>query len=232
WRYQDIGAVFSQVPLGLYSEAAFHEKIENDLAWIDKKARKHTYIMEQIHENHDLIPLQFCTIYKDSQSIDHLLREHYTDFKQLLSKVKGNTEWTIKVYCQEEKLLEKQKKEQAATMKAALDEPHRGKAYLMKKKMESSIHANLRDGLLSKLELIVGTIKKRFQFFSAGECYDGDVAGSAGKMVYNCAILAPRGNTADVIEIVDKLNEAVYHDALRLELSGPWPPYSFTSLEL
>jgi len=231
-QYYDIVLAFSQVPLEKYSEETFHEKIAYDLAWIDEKARRHTFIVELLHERYDLIPFRFWTIYKDGQTIDALLREHYNDFKQLLSRVKGKTEWSIKVYCQEQKFLKNYKQEQDTSVRAVLDETGQGKSYLMKKKMEKNMQSDLRNRMLKELDFVIDTLKKRFPDYFVGECYDSDSAKDAGKMLYNCSVLAPRGDVAAVVETTRELNGAVNREGLIIELSGPWPPYSFTFMEL
>jgi Gas vesicle synthesis protein GvpL/GvpF len=55
------------------------------------------------------------------------------------------------------------------------------------------------------------------------------LTGTSAKMLLNAAYLVDERRDEDLTAAVREL--AAKHPAVRLELTGPWPPYSFAGLE-
>ena len=58
---------------------------------------------------------------------------------------------------------------------------------------------------------------------------DPKLTGRAERMILNGAYLVPDGERRPFQKCVEELRER--HPQAILEVAGPWPPYSFTSLE-
>lgn len=58
---------------------------------------------------------------------------------------------------------------------------------------------------------------------------DPRLTGGSGTMVLNGAYLVATGDQAGFVELVRTLVDR--HPEVRLELTGPWPPYSFAVLD-
>jgi hypothetical protein len=56
------------------------------------------------------------------------------------------------------------------------------------------------------------------------------LAGQAGQMILNGAYLVDDGRSADFAAAVRDLADR--HPAVRIELTGPWPPYSFAAVDV
>ena len=68
-----------------------------DLGWVERTARAHERVLEQVLRSAALVPLRLCTLYRDVDGVRHLLRESSTSLTEALAKVAGRTEWGVKV---------------------------------------------------------------------------------------------------------------------------------------
>jgi hypothetical protein len=58
---------------------------------------------------------------------------------------------------------------------------------------------------------------------------DPQLSGLRGTMVLNAAYLVEERAAGDLTDLIDRLRAA--HPGLEIEVAGPWPPYSFATLE-
>lgn len=227
-KHNRLGVAVSQVPLMEFSEEALHEHIQNNLQWIEEKARIHTHIMEVINENSTILPFQFCTIYKNEESILDMLDKNYDYFCILLKKVENKTEWTIKILCNTEILKKNLYDMEREKLKSELDNKPRGMAYLLKKKIEESINQDIDRYLTEHVNNVYNnTLKIIADDIIVENTFDKNVT-TPEKTLLKCSLLIKKDRQEDFIKKINEINKLNKSNGIAIKLSGPWPPYSFT----
>ncbi len=77
--------------------SSYVEHLE-DLEWVERTARRHEDVLEAALQETTIVPLRLCTLYRDTDGVRRLLREHRAAFRDGLSRVGGCVEWGVKVF--------------------------------------------------------------------------------------------------------------------------------------
>jgi hypothetical protein len=212
-------AVVSKVPMDEYGEEALRRHLE-DLDWLERTARAHHLVIDALSRAGPVVPARLATVYRDESRVAAVLAERGDDFTAALDRVTGRTEWGVKGYV-------------APATAAAPEESSRsggaGAAYLRRRRAqlmarEESQQAASRDAALVHAELSSKAVAARRQ-----PPQDRKLSGVDSVMVLNGAYLVDTSRTDEFADLVAALSRR--HSAIRLQLTGPWPPYSFSGDE-
>lgn len=184
-------------------------------------------------EGGPVIPLKFLTLYKSEAKIGNLLKKQYQQFRELLDKLRGKTEWGLKVYVvSKENLMEAIKKEdeEIVKMKAELSEKPEGVKYFLEKKMQERISEKLN----VQLDKYLKDIFEIFLPFSVekpiiNKLLPEGLDNKGREMILNVSYLVPDEKVGEFQGTVRRIHEFYSPKGLWLEFSGPWPPYSFVT---
>jgi len=214
-----LAAVVASVDRDRFSEQSIRARLE-DLEWVEKLARTHHEVVDRVARNHPIAPVRMATVYLNDAGVRELLGDHRSELAATLDRVRGRSEWGVKGYAAPAN------EASAAELEAsASDAP--GTSYLMRRLAE-------RDRAAHRRERVAEAAEKLHQEFAAlavdSRVYppqDPRLTGRRQEMILNAAYLVDEAGAALLAERVN----AATDDELRLELTGPWAPYSFTSLE-
>jgi len=177
-------------------------------------------VVDALAERHDVAPLRLATLYRDDTNVLGMLDERADQLRRVLRDIRGRVECGVKGY--------------ATPAEAPPDPPRQGPggtgpgtAYLLRRRdtrertardlaeaREQAEHAH--NGLVA-----VTLAARRYP------PQDPSLAGNRAEMVLNAAYLVDRASAG---ELGDQLARFA-GPQLRLELTGPWAPYSFTPLD-
>ncbi len=224
-------AVVSKVPLQEFDEEALEANL-NDVDWLKQRVHTHHEVLNKVATECTVIPMQFCTIYKDETRVKEMLTQYREDFCEALTSIGGGREWGVKVFCDDEVLVERaaEMSEEIKALEAEVAGKSKGKAYFEKKRVEKAkaeeaerladqwaqeshdrLSALAKDSVLSGLQ-------------------DKEMTGRKERMVLNGAYLLEDSELADFRSEVKELMTAYEDYGLAYELTGPWPPYSFVQI--
>jgi Gas vesicle synthesis protein GvpL/GvpF len=216
---EQLSALVGDVPLSDFGHDPLHEHLE-DLRWLDEAARAHHRVIAEAARNSDVIPLRFATLYHDEAAVRSLLSERREDFISVLERIAGRTEWGVKAYVDPEALT------------ASADEPGQdhnapGTAYLLRRRAQRQEQQAARQQAIRRAEevhtalagLAIGAVQHPPQ--------DPQLAAYRGWMILNGSYLIDHERTQEFAAAVQSCDQR-FPD-VRLELSGPWPAYSFTT---
>lgn len=215
--HEELRAVVSTVDLDEFGEAALRRNLE-DLGWVEDVARTHDAVVTDIARFAPTAPLRLVTIYFDDESVRGRLRERHDELVASLDRVDGRSEWGVKVYAAA-----------AGSEPAEAQSEESGTAYLARRRAERDqrsrdlVAAQGRgDRIHERLcELVVASRRLAPQ--------DPRLSGRREPMILNGTYLVDDERTDRLRGLIAALTDE-YADA-RIELSGPWPPYSFATLE-
>jgi hypothetical protein len=215
----DLQAVVSTVDLDEYGESALRSNLEQ-LDWVEQTARRHDAVVQACALHAPTAPMRMATIYLDDSSVRRRLELRYDALVAALDRVQDRQEWSVKVYAH-----------LSATDGApdAEPAPTGGAAYLRRKKavVEQRRTAEARaltaarevDGALGALA--VATRHLRAQ--------DPQLSGVKETMLLNGAYLVDEQSAPEFTSLMAAL--VARHPEVSIACAGPWPPYSFATVE-
>jgi hypothetical protein len=164
------------------------------------------------------------TIYSGDDSVRRHLGDLAADLTAALDRVEGRSEWSVKVFATASG---KQPEPAAATSSGATEKP--GAAYLRRKREQ----ADRRRASSEQAAEAARAVDERLAAASVAARrlapQDPRLTGRSEPMVLNAAYLVPDAEAGAFGEVVDALRAE--NPGVTVEVAGPWPPYSFATLE-
>lgn len=222
-RHEDLAAVVSEVDLEEFGEEGLRRNLE-DLTWLESVATAHDRVTRAVSGRAPAAPLRLATVFLGEDSVRARLAEWHERAEQALDRIEGREEWSVKAYADPSA-------RPGAQDESTADEAGMGagKAYLLKRRAATQ----RREAAAQQNAEIAEQLHAELQGSAvAGRRLapqDRRLTGHVGEMILNGTYLVDRGQVETFKSAVDRL--AGLHEHLRVELAGPWPPYSFASLE-
>ena len=225
----DLGALASSVPLELYGEEELAKRL-TDATWTAVRAMRHETIVEYVAKRTSVVPLRFGTIYLERSSIERMLNEKARDLAQIIERLRGREEWGVNVYWDRATLLasitEVSPRLRELTRQANAASP--GQAYLMQKKIEALRADEAKTALNEIVDRLEQTLSehadevKRLRIFKVEATEHGELKGKF-------AFLVKRSQFEEFRAAAERLAGENAAAGVRLELTGPWPAYNFST---
>jgi hypothetical protein len=213
----DLRALACRVPADLLDEEA-----TEDLDLVERLARGHDRVLRALARRTVVVPARLGSLYPSRQAVARMLDDNRTALTAALERLSGRFEWGVKVYAEPAR-------ERPAPRPAAGDRPS-GVAYLRRKQAEQEQRAAAqRDGAALAAELHRAIAARAHAAVSRPQ-QDPRLSGRRAPMLLNGAYLVDRADEEAFAAAVHQLAERHQPAGLRLELTGPWPPYSFAGL--
>ncbi|WP_432969292.1 GvpL/GvpF family gas vesicle protein [Dactylosporangium sp. CA-233914] len=213
-------AVVSPVDLDRFGEEALRRNLEN-LEWLEGVARAHHTVVAALARSRAVVPARLATVYRDDDSVRAMLHERRGDLDAVLDRVGGRAEWGVKMY--------------AEAPQPAPDEPagpsgdRPGTAYLRRRRARLSADDEWRQRAVDGAEAAHAALAESAAQARRHPPQDRRLTGRTEPMVLNGAYLVERRGSERFADLVAA--QAARHGELHLELTGPWPPYSFAGSE-
>jgi len=223
-EHRGLSAVVSDVGLDQFGEDALKRNLE-DLAWLEMVAREHDAVVSAAAQVGPTAPLRLATICLDDEGVRARLEEWHDQLHDVLDRVEGNLEWSVKAFARAASAPEPDAPDDRSTA----DAPGAGAAYL-KRKRDQTLQRQQSEEQALRLADEVHSILSRHSVASRRlQPQDPRLTGHEGTMTLNGAYLVPQVRAdsfaAEIAALAEQYPEA------HLQAGGPWPPYSFATLE-
>jgi hypothetical protein len=224
----DLAALVSRVPLAEFGEQPLRRNL-NDLSWLERVARGHEAVLERTLAEATIVPLRLCTIFEDEDGVRRMLEEQRPALTSALRVLHGHQEWGVKLLADRGALeaAARARTPEADAIAEELDTRSAGGAYMLRRRLERQLRE-------AADELAVGVaddVHARLQDWASDAVLNPpqnrDLSGHEGEMLLNGAYLVETPKVGRLQELVDELQERHRDLGVRLELTGPWPPYNF-----
>ncbi|WP_155058425.1 GvpL/GvpF family gas vesicle protein [Streptomyces blattellae] len=217
-HHGSVAAAVSSVPRTDFSEAALKAHLE-DLDWLETVARAHHLVVETLGTHTTVLPLRLATVYLDDDRVRDMLREGEQNFTTLLDRLAGHVEWGVKVYAESSP--------SPASSPTTTDELAPGRAYLRQRGQQRHAREDARSSAVEAVRRIEEQTRDLAVERARHRPQQGRLAGGTGENIANDAYLVPSRHA-------DAFRERALHAAdglpgVRVEVTGPWVPYSFTA---
>jgi hypothetical protein len=151
-----------------------------------------------------------------------MLQERHATLDAALVALDGREEWSVKL------LLDRERLESSLREPDEPDsDPSSGAAYMLLRREQRRLHEAV-DRLAADLAHDVhARLQERAVDARVRPSQNRELSGHEGEMVLNGAYLVERDQADGLRELVAELEQHHRELAARLELAGPFPPYSF-----
>lgn len=220
-EHRELAAVVSNVDLEEFGEEGLRQNLE-DLRWLEEVARSHHAVVHAVATKAATAPLRLATICLGDDAVRARLDEWHDAMLAALRRVEGRNEWSVKAYAP-------QRSQDGEPSSPSTTRPGAGTAYLMRRKAA----VTRREAAERAAAALADELHRALSAYAVASRrlppQDRRLTGYEGTMTLNGAYLVENEHTAAFRAAVQEL-DAEHPDA-RLDLSGPWPPYSFAALE-
>jgi hypothetical protein len=239
-------ALVSDVSMAEFSEAALRENLEN-LDWLDEVAREHHYVIDAAVRLFPLLPVRLATVYSGDDALRSALAEHNAQLLDALHRVGGRVEWGVKAYAAPETDDPRDQGIRPETSRTAPDQAEHGPAArtpanpgagggpqtdggirlasLGRRGAQLSAAREAKTAAVNGAQALHADLTAKATDTRLHPPQAAALSGVRQPMLLNAAYLLEPGDGVSFTAAV--AGAATAHPELRIELSGPWPPYSF-----
>jgi hypothetical protein len=229
--FQGTYAVITKVSPDEFSEDNLKKNLAN-IEWVEKRIRQHERIIEEIMKDATVLPFKFGTVFQSEENVEKLLKEHHTDFKQIIENLDGKEEWGLKIYCNLDKFKESLTKtdERIQELDKQIASTSEGKAYLLKKKKEGLIKEVINEKISEYTQDSFTRLKRACLEAKINKILPKEVTEREDEMVFNAAFLINKNRIKDLENVLSYLKTKYSDKGLIFDCTGPWPAYNFSTL--
>ena len=217
-EHRGLQAVTCRVDLDEFGEEALRRNLES-LPWLEEVARAHDDVVQATALGATTAPMRLVTICSDEASVRARLDEWYDGLQTALDRVEGCHEWSVKAF--------------AALAPESGDEPTSratsGAAYLARKRAQADERRAAADDAARVADVVHDELGAHTRATRRLAPQDPRLAGYPGTMILNGAYLV-HDDDQDAFRSAAADLARRYPDA-GIDVRGPWPPYSFATLD-
>lgn len=193
-------------------QASFAQAVERNmenLEWLALHGVRHQQVVGEVAARAEIVPARFGTVFSGEPALLKDVQGRKAALNKVFARIAGGDEWGVKVFAER------------AAAPVAVAEARSGKEYLrqkaarMKKRPERN-HQELRE-LATALEKI-----------ATDSAPSGKVSGAQPSLLWQATFLVPRTKRKQWDQALKNFVER-WEGQRRIEVNGPWPPYSFVS---
>jgi len=199
----DLAAAVGTVALDEFRGAGLRRNF-NDADWFAAKARAHNAVVSAVRRGGAVLPVRPTTIYRDDWRVCQLLMHEHEEIQTALSRVSGREELGVKVYADLKSMAvqgDLRRRRQLACQQ---------EGFRMASAEADRVHAVL-------MRCAVDAKRK--------PPTDGGPLGKGPLTILNGSYLVDCDGVELFMETIAALERSTAR--IRLEVTGPWPPYSF-----
>jgi hypothetical protein len=228
-RVGDVAAILSEVSLEDFCGPEARARME-DLAWIGPRALRHEEVILAAMRRSPVLPVRFGSVFSSLEAMAAPLRRHGDALRSYFRDMAGNGEWAIKGYV----AMGQARSEIAASRLAAEEDRLAGLSpgtrHLMERKIQGTVDRDVSAWLEGIREDLMSFVRDGCLAFAERRLLDREVTGEDGEMFLHGAVLVSDRNVEVLLRMADEWNARHGGKGLRVEISGPWPPYHFAPL--
>ena len=228
--HDGLAVLVSPVPMSEFGRDALTRNL-NELEWLEQVARRHEGVLEDALSAATIVPLRLCTIFRDPDGVRRMLDEERPQLEAALERLAGREEWGVKLLAHPAALegAARARSTDADELERKLEGSTEGEGYMLRRRLERE----LREEAYRLGAELAEDVHARIQDWADAAVLNSpqnrDLSRHEGEMLLNGAYLVASAKVGRLHEIVHQLADRHRDLGVRIELTGPWPPYNFVS---
>jgi hypothetical protein len=215
----DLAAAVGTVKLDEFRGTGLHRNF-NDADWFAAKARAHNAVVSAVRRGGPVIPVRPATIYRDDLRVCQLLFNEHQDIDMALRRVSGRDELGVKAYADPKSLAI-----QGDLIQSHSTESVSGAAYLLRRRRQLASRQEGYRLAAAEADRIHAVLLRCAVDGKRKAPIDESPSGAGPWTVLDGSYLVD-GDVVDLfMETITALERSTAR--IRLEVTGPWPPYHF-----
>jgi pyruvate/2-oxoglutarate dehydrogenase complex dihydrolipoamide acyltransferase (E2) component len=178
-------------------------------------------VIRAVFEHGPVLPLRFGTVVADQDGARRLLEEHETSARRRLAHLATHREWGVRLSQDDSAKEPEEEREDAGARRRDMT----GTSYLASRRdaLQESQRAEQQNAALTE------RAEEALSEHAVDVARRGGGPGSA--LLTDLAYLVPATSEDSFLAAAERLSGEVAREGLLLDVTGPWPPYSFASLQ-
>ncbi|GAA2758248.1 GvpL/GvpF family gas vesicle protein [Actinopolymorpha rutila] len=213
----DLAAVVSDVSLAALGVREDEVTEDGPLA---RMAMDHDTVIRAVFDQTPALPLRLATVVGDDDAARRLLEERSAEIRDLLARLADHQEWGVRMRREAETPDANTERERDRAGRPS------GRAYLQAR----------REALQASQEQRHAVRQAGDEVYRALAEHASDAtrlsSGGATDLLLNATYLVPTSATDAFRDLVEKYAADLEAGGVRVELTGPWPPYSFAQVTI
>jgi len=194
-------------------DSAFSGELEanmENLEWLALHGVRHQQVVGEIAESMTVVPARFATLFSSKAALKKDVEERAAALKKVFARIADADEWGVKVLVEEQ-----------PAIAAGASRVSSGRDYLQQKAARIKQRPERND---AEVEEFAAALEK----VASGSAPSGKVSGAQPGLVWQATFLVPRARSKRWEAVLQEFVER-WQGKRRIEVTGPWPPYSFVS---
>ncbi len=213
----EMSLVVANVPSEIYNAAALEPRL-SDVDWVSRCGAAHHAVADALSESHVVLPFRFFTLFSTEAKAVATLQKSRSRIAKALARVKGRQEWVLRIG-----------KPNPARREAPPGQSRRdrtsGTGFLRAKaqarQQQTDRNARVAEDAAHVFEILRGI---------SDEAASRPIPPGAN-LLLDAAFLVPKRRTATLQRTLTDAAAGLLREGCPVSLTGPWPPYSFASLD-
>jgi len=192
--------------------ASFTEAVERNmenLEWLALHGVRHQQVVGEVAGHMTIVPARFGTVFSGEPALFKDVLGRKAALNKVFARVSGGDEWGVKVFAERQ------------SAPAAVSEARSGREYLQQKAARLKTRPERNDPELQELATALAKI-------ATDSAPSGKVSGTQPNLLWQATFLVPRNKRKQWDQVLKNFVER-WDGRRRIEVNGPWPPYSFVS---
>ncbi|MEH7176804.1 GvpL/GvpF family gas vesicle protein [Neobacillus vireti] len=228
---EKITAIVCNLDSNIYSEERVKDQINNDMEWLQEKAFHHHETVMKLSKMFTVLPLKFCTLYKNIASLKTAVRLNQSKIMDTFLLIYGNEEWNLKIYCEDDILKNRvsQSNPVIEAKRAEISQLPKGRQFFEKKKFDKLVEAQLEKEKNKISEQIHSFLSEFALKANVKENLSHQVTGKQEQMAWNGVYLVSKSKVEPFLEKIQQFEKDMRETGWWFKATGPWPAYHFSS---
>jgi hypothetical protein len=226
----DLVAFVSMVPTSQFGADELHAALA-DAEWLRGRVLAHERTVEQLCSSRGVVPFRFCTVYRGAAEVSDVLARHRVDLERALDRVRGASEWGVKLYYDPDALRRQVEAASKAIrdLRGTLASAAPGAQFFLRKKFDRALDAEMSSSIATCVERSRQRLDGAAREAVEVEIQPPGAHGKPAVMAMNAAYLVDEAAFGGFKRTLAELGAEFAACGFGYELTGPWPAYHFVS---
>ena len=205
--------IVSDVPIGEFDEASLAAKLA-DLDWVSRAAVAHESVNEAFMTADAVVPMKLLTLFtSDERALDEV-RKGWKRVEGVIKRLSKAQEFGVRLVFDETR-----------APQATLDSTASGRNYLQAKRQQHAASTKQAETMKKTAGDVIKALRPMARDVQKRSVTEPPE--SRSRLLLDAAFLVPRAKADRFRKSVEGRAKKIAPAGYALQLSGPWPPYSF-----
>lgn len=198
-----------------------------DLDWVAPRALRHEQVLEEVMRTSPVLPLTFGVVFSSRLALFDAVDPHRSRIAAFLDEMADKQEWAVKGFADPRRLREDLARSEAFRERLANLPGSPGARYIQEKRLQLDLERRVIPERRAMAERVLQELAPEAVAVQPLRLSPREATGRQEDMVLHAAFLERTEQVDHFLERVRQLAEAYRPRGLAIEVTGPWPPYSF-----